>query len=139
AEAKAETTAGWNATEASLYVKLVAGRAVFHCIDERNTEPVASPACRPPPISRSLCSYGETTPPSRGRLKEGWMSVPIAVAPTVVRYRRGLLDALQESGFPPAQPPDIFAWARSGGRRAIILTLSTRKELTAVARLQNSA
>jgi DNA-binding NarL/FixJ family response regulator len=67
------------------------------------------------------------------------MSVPIAVAPTVVRYRRGLLDALQESGFPPDQPPDIFAWARGGGRRAIILTLSTRKELTAVARLQNRA
>jgi DNA-binding NarL/FixJ family response regulator len=67
------------------------------------------------------------------------MSVPVAVAPTVVRYRRGLLDALQESGFPPGQPPDIFAWARGGGRRAIILTLSTRKELTAVARLQNRA
>ena len=67
------------------------------------------------------------------------MSVPIAVSPTVVRYRRGLLDALQESGFPPDQPPDIFAWARGGGRRAIILTLSTRKELTAVARLQNRA
>ncbi len=67
------------------------------------------------------------------------MSVPIAVSPTVVRYRRGLLDALQESGFSPDQPPDIFAWARGGGRRAIILTLSTRKELTAVARLQNRA
>jgi len=67
------------------------------------------------------------------------MSVPIAVAPNVVRYRRGLLDALQESGFPLDQPPDIFAWARGGGRRAIILTLSTRKELTAVARLQNRA
>jgi DNA-binding NarL/FixJ family response regulator len=67
------------------------------------------------------------------------MSVPVAVSPTVVRYRRELLDALQESGFPPDQPPDIFAWARRGSRRAIILTLSTRKELTAVARLQNRA
>jgi len=67
------------------------------------------------------------------------MSVPIAVSPTVVRYRQGLLDALQESGFSPDQPPDIFAWARGGGRRAIILPLSTRKELTAVARLQSRA
>ncbi|HEY2668235.1 MAG TPA: LuxR C-terminal-related transcriptional regulator [Actinomycetota bacterium] len=65
------------------------------------------------------------------------MSVPIAVSPTVVRYRRDLLDALQASGFSPDQPPDIFAWARRGSRRAIILTVSTRKELTAVARLQN--
>jgi len=67
------------------------------------------------------------------------MSVPIAVSPAVVRYRRELLDALQESGFPPDQPPDIFAWARGGSRRAIILTLSTRRELTAVARLQKRA
>lgn len=67
------------------------------------------------------------------------MSVPIAVSPAVVRYRRELLDALQESGFPPDQPPDIFTWARGGNRRAIILTLSTRKEMSAVARLQKKA
>ena len=67
------------------------------------------------------------------------MSVPIAVSPTVARYRRGLLDALQASGFSPDEPPDIFAWADHGGRSAIIVSLSTRNELSAVARLQNRA
>lgn len=67
------------------------------------------------------------------------MSVPIAVSPTVARYHRGLLDTLQASGIPADQPPDIFAWARRGGRRAIVLSLSTRRELSAVARLQDWA
>lgn len=63
------------------------------------------------------------------------MSVPIAVSSTVARHHRELMDALQGAGFPPDQPPDIFAWADRRGRAAIVLSLSTRNELSTLARL----
>jgi hypothetical protein len=67
------------------------------------------------------------------------MNVPVAVSPTVARSRPALLDALQASGFLPDEPADVFAWAERAGRSAIILSLSTGDELSAVAWLHGRA
>jgi hypothetical protein len=67
------------------------------------------------------------------------MNVPVAVTPTVARSRPELLDALQASGFLADEPADLFTWAERRGRSAIILSLSTGDELSAVARLQGRA
>jgi DNA-binding NarL/FixJ family response regulator len=66
------------------------------------------------------------------------MSVPVVVSHAVARYRRGLLGALQESGFQAAESADLFASVDREGRRAVILSLSTRRELRVVARLQRA-
>jgi hypothetical protein len=77
--------------------------------------------------------------PAGGRHKEAWMNVPVAVTPTLARSRPGLLNALRVSGFLADEPADLFAWAERPGRSAIILSLSTDDELSAVARLQGRA
>lgn len=64
------------------------------------------------------------------------MNVAIAVSAAVARSRPGLLEALQASGFLADEPADLFAWAERPGRSAIILSLSSGDELSAVARFQ---
>jgi DNA-binding NarL/FixJ family response regulator len=67
------------------------------------------------------------------------LTVPVAVSHPVATYRRGLVDALRESGFVAGEPSDLFAWASHVGRCAVIISLASGTELDPVARLQQEA
>lgn len=56
-------------------------------------------------------------------LEEHPAPMPVAILDPAPTYRRGLLHALGEAGYLPEDPPDVVAWARRPGARAVLVTI----------------